>query len=338
MVTLSETVVALPVRGGSAHWDYGTSVIPVPGTSGVLLSPPSAASRAPFAVVDLDAGDVAVGSGMPGYLRDAHFPPADSDDPRWWLLGLHGVGRLAPGGRTVEDVVRTGIGRYPRRLVPLDGSRMGIGTPLSPNIIVVPGGERTIRLRAPRAAVSVPLGDGRVRIFAPETGKALDVDTTLMKTVRRHEIPVGRGARIIDDVLVYLSGEAVPLRVLSSDETPTPGVPVVVGSGADVGAVVGGTVVARRLVGIGVTTLEPAAEIPPLGVGPDAVEVLGRDADGNLAISDGRGFGLVSPASTVLAHHQEPRGIVGAGMLPGRNVVALASRREPLGSLVVVRW
>lgn len=296
---LAVELVTLPVRGAAAHWDYGTAVVGVPGTSQVLLTPPSAASSAPWALVDLATYDVTTGTGMPGPLRGAVFRETGA----WWVAGLYGAGRLFPGSDRVTDVVREGLVRYPNRLVAL-GEHVVLGSDLTPNVSVLTT-DPVARMRLARADASVPIDDGRVRVLAPRAGKAYDVDPAARRTVRRHDLVPGRGGRLVGTTFAYVAGPA------------------------------GGPWRVRR---VEATTLAelPGADLP---LDDSAVEVLGTDGQGRVVVSRRDGFMLLDPASgEEVAQHGEPRPIRGAGMVPGLDAVALASGREPLGTVVVVRW
>lgn len=341
MPALVRSTIQLPVRGAAAHWSYGTAVIGRPGTSEVLLTTPSAASRAPWARLNLVSGELFPGSGMPGPLRSVYFP-GPGEDPRWWVLGLHGLGRVHPADpSTVHDVVRTGIGRYPNRLFSVGDAHLAVGTDLSGNVVLVSKAspEPVARLRLPKASTSLATADGLLRVFAPREGRAYDVDLATLKVARRHQIPRGKGDRLIDATLFYLAGDATPIRVLTPDAVPQPGVPVVLGDGA--GATVGTTVVARALVGINVHTLERVTigltgNVP---VPANAVELLGVDRQARLVVSTQEGFLLIDVESgSVLAEHVEPGGLVGAGMAESTNTVALATLGGPLGTLALVSW
>jgi hypothetical protein len=338
--TLVRTTVQLPVKGAAAHWSYGTAVLARPGTTEVLLTLPSAAARTPWARLDVADRAVHVGTSMPGPLRAAYFPETEAD-PRWWVLGLHGVVRVDPDDpATVHDVVRQGIGRYPRRMFGLGRSHLAVGTDLSGNVVLLSkeSGRPVGRLRLPWAGTSVVVDDALVRVFAPRQGTAYDVDPVRLKVVRRHRIPAGKGERLVGDVLHYLAGDVTEVPIVSASTPPTPGVPVVIGDG--VGGTAGTTLVARELLGVDVRTLEvsgPGGHA--LAVVPTAVEVLGIDAQGCLAVGTPDGFALVDPGSgALLAEHVEPRGIVGAGMVPGRNAVVLATSSAPLGTVALLTW
>lgn len=341
MPELVRTTIQVPVRGGAAHWSYGTAIVGRPGTTEVLLTLPSAASRTPWARLDLASGELGSGSGMPGPLRCVYFPEA-GEDPRWWVLGLHGVGRVNPEDPSaVHDVVRTGIGRYPNRLFSLGAAHLAVGTDLSGNVVLLSKASAAPvgRLRLPKGSTSRTEADGLIRVFAPREGRVYDVDPVRLKVVRRHTIPCGKGERLIGETLFYLAGEITPIRVLADGEAPQPGVPVVLGHGA--GTTVGTTVVARELVGVNVHTLQ-LTSIGPHGSVPvpaDAVEVLGVDREARLVVSTRDGFVLVDAGSgAMLAEHVEPGGLVGAGMAQGGNTVALATASDPLGTLALVSW
>jgi hypothetical protein len=341
MPELARKTIQVPVKGGAAHWSDGTAIVGRPGTTEVLLTLPSAASRTPWARLDLAGDALEPGSGMPGPLRAAYFPDR-GDDPRWWVLGLYGVGRVDPDDPTaVRDVVRTGIGRYPSRMFSLGDDHVAIGTDLSGNVVVLSrtSGKPVGRLRLPKGRTSWVATDGLVRVFAPREGKVYDVDPTRMKVVRRHGIPCGKGERLAGKTMFYLSGEVTPIRVLAEGETPQAGVPVVLGEG--VGSAVGTTVRARALIGLDVDTLELVATGSPDGVPVplNAVEVLGTDHDGRLVVSTQDGFLLVDAGTgAILAEHIEPGGLVGAGMADGHSTVALATMSDLLGTLALVSW
>lgn len=342
MPALARTTVQIPVRGGAAHWSYGTAIVGRPGTTEVLFTLPSAASRTPWARLDLASGELGSGTGMPGPLRCVHFPET-GEDPRWWVLGLHGVGRVHPEDPSaVHDVVRAGIGRYPNRLFSLGAAHLAVGTDLSGNVVLLSKATAAPvgRLRLPKGGTSLTQAEGVVRVFAPREGKVYDVDPVRLKVARRHKIPAGKGERLVGETLFYLAGEITPIRVLAPGEAPQPGVPVVLGHGA--GTTVGATVVARALVSLDVHTLQPTSIGPhgSVSMPANAVEVLGVDREARLVVSTRDGFILVDTESgAVLAEHVEPGGLVGAGMAQGSNTVALAiATGEPLGTLALVSW
>lgn len=337
---LVRRTVQAPVRGGAAHWSDGTAIVGRPGTTEVFFTLPSAASRTPWARLDIDGDVVVAGSGMPGPLRAVAFPDA-GEDGWWWVLGLHGIGRVDPEDpAAVRDVVRSGIGRYPRHLFGLGPGHLAIGTDLSGNVVLLSksSAEPEGRLRLPKASTSRAAADGLVRVFAPREGKAYDVDPAGLKVARRHTIPSGKGERLVGDTLYYLAGEVRPIRVLGPGSAAEPGVPVVLGDGA--GSTVGSAVVAHELIGLDFDTLDP------VGIGPrrvpvpaNAVEVLGADCAGRLVVSTKAGFILVDAGSgAVLAEHVEPGGLAGAGMSQGHNTVVLATMSDPLGTLALVSW
>lgn len=342
MPVLARTTVQVPVRGGAAHWSYGTAIVGRPGTTEVLFTLPSAASRTPWARLDLASGELGSGSGMPGPLRCVHFPEV-GEDPRWWVLGLHGVGRVDPEDPSaVHDVVRTGVGRYPNRLFSLGATHLAVGTDLSSNVVLLSKASAAPvgRLRLPKGSTSLTQAEELMRVFAPREGKVYDVDPVRLKVARRHTIPCGKGERLVGETLFYLAGEITPIRVLAPGEAPQPGVPVVLGQGA--GTTVGATVVPRELVSVNVHTLQltgigPHGSVP---VPANAVEVLGVDREERVVVSTRDGFILVdSRSGAVLAQHVEPGGLVGAGMAHGSNTVVLATATsKPPGTLALVSW
>ena len=304
MPSLTRSTLQVPVRGSAAHWDYGTAIVQVPGTSEVLLTPPSAASRSPWLRLDVATGELVAGSGMPGPMRDV-LVPRTGRNRRWWVLGTYGVGRVDPSDPTVRDVLRTGIGKYPNRLVDL-GDHLAIASDLSTMVVLVPveGGPPVGRLRLPRPGRAVDLGDGLVRVFSPRSGAAYDVDTARLKVVGKHDIPAGKGDRVAGGSVVYLVGERGRPRTLTS-----------------------------------LDPVDLTARTVGRFAGTEAVEVLGAGQDGSLVVTTMTGFSVLDAASgAVLATHEEARGLVGAGMVTGTSTVVLATREQPVGTLALVSW
>ena len=119
--------VQLPFSAGPGAWGYGVAVKGMPGTTSVLFTLPGGA-RTPWCIADLTTGRLARGTSLPGPLRDAHFPTAAADDPRPWVLGTYGLGRVRFGPRpTVTDVVRKGLGKDPTSLIDLGSRLLGVG-------------------------------------------------------------------------------------------------------------------------------------------------------------------------------------------------------------------
>jgi hypothetical protein len=193
------------------------------------------------------------------------------------------VGRIAWSPKpVVEDVLRSGVGRYPRHLVQVTTDLVGVGTDLSGSLVLLSSaiGRPVGRLRAPQTSHACSFDPETTRLLAPGAGTAYDVRLGDRLVGRRQPIPTGKGGRLIGGDLVYLAGEVRPIRILGAVETAEPGVPVVVGSGSAVGSVVGAAVVPRSLTRLDVATLETIS-VPAPELGPDAVEVVGADATGS---------------------------------------------------------
>ncbi|MBR7743987.1 hypothetical protein KC207_11870 [Phycicoccus sp. BSK3Z-2] len=324
MPTRHRTVdlVHLPVRSTATDWVYGSAVVPVPGTAAVAVSPPTGASRAPWCLVDVDTGEVRTGTGLPGMLRDLHVPPAGAADPRWWVLGEHGVGRVDQEDPrlAVTDVRRRGVVPVPAQaLVPLGPDLVGVRGGAAGTTVVLDArsGEPGGRLRTAGIGAAFPLADGRVRLFEPSRGRAVDVDLPTLRTVRRHALPLGKHPVLAPGTLTYVGLAEVPSSSLG-------------GIGEDPVAVPDAVV---RLDPLTLRTLDG----PRVPVARDVVEVLGTDSTGRLVVSGRTGLDLADPSTGRVErlHTERPWS---AAVLPGRDVAVLTTDRSPLGTLAVVRW
>jgi hypothetical protein len=326
MIGIGSREVALPAKAVPGGWGYGTAVAALPGTRSVVLALPSAGSRSPWCVVDLDFGHVTKGTSMPGSLRDLVAAQAESGDRRPWALGMFGLGRLDLGDRpTVSDVVRKGIGTYPSTLVDYAPGVLAVGHPHRDSVVLVSTADGSVlkRLRA-SGSPAYRLEEGVLRMVSFHHGRAYDVDTTRHRVVRRQEVPSGKGARLVGDAVFALVGERRPLQVFTA-------------TGAeDVSFPGGWAVSATELVALDAMTLavRHRATAPD-----DAVEVLGGDAAGRLVVSRHDGLSILAPPTYAeVGRFDAGRRIAGAGMVPGANLAAVVPNdsREP--ALLALRW
>jgi hypothetical protein len=328
MIEITSRDVALPAKGVRGGWSYGTSVVALPGTRSVVLSLPSAGSRSPWCAVDLDFGHVTKGTGMPGPFRQLVVPPDGTGDPRRpWVLGSYGVGRLELDADrpTVSGIVRKGIGTYPNRMEHYGQGVLAVGHPHRDSVVLFSTTEGVVlkRLRA-SGSPAYPLPEGLLRMVSFHHGRAYDVDTTAHRVVRRHELPSGKGARLVGDELLALVGQRRPLQVFTtagSEEVSFPG---------------GWSVSATELVSYHAETLElrHRAALPE-----DVVEVLGQDAVGRLVVGRRTGISiLVPPTYAEVGRFDTERMIVGAGIVPGGNLAAVVPNDPSEPTLVALRW
>lgn len=328
MIEIDSKRVVLPAKGIPGGWSYGTAVAALPGTRSVVLSLPSAGSRSPWCAVDLDFGHVTKGTGMPGPFRQLVVPPDETGDPRRpWVLGSHGVGRLEIDADrpTVSGVVRKGIGTYPNRMEHYRPGLLAVGHPHRDSVVLLSTTDGVVvkRLRA-SGSPAYGLPDGLLRMVSFHHGRAYDVDTAAHRVVRRHELPSGKGARLVGEELVALVGERRPFQVSTAagpEEVAFPG---------------GWAVAATELVSYDAETLavRHRAALPE-----ETVEVLGRDAAGRIVVGHRRGISiLVPPTYAEVGRFDTDRVIVGAGMVPGTNLAAVVPNdpREPV--LEMLRW
>lgn len=327
MIEISNRRVDLPAKAVNGGWSWGTAVVAVPGSRSVVLALPSAGSRSPWCLVDLDFGQVAKGTGMPGPLRQLLVPGEPAADDRPWVLGIYGLGRLelAAARPTVSDVVRKGIGTYPATLVDYAPGVLAVGHPHRDSVILVSTVEGAVvkRLRA-SGGTAYRLADGLLRMVSFHHGRAYDVDTARHRVVRRHEVPAGKGARLVDDALVALVGQRKRFEVV------TPGGP------AEVTFPGGWSISAAEIMALDPATLavRHRAAAPE-----DAVEVLGQDAAGRLVVSRGHGLSILAPPTYAeVGRFDSERPLAGAGMVPGRDLAAIVPNdpREP--ALLALRW
>lgn len=327
MIEIGSKCVLLPAKAVRGGWSYGTAVAALPGTRSVVLSLPSAGSRSPWCAVDLDFGRVTRGTGMPGPLRQLVVPEVSSGDRRPWVLAIHGLGRLEldTDRPTVSEVIRKGVGTYPATLVEYAAGVLAVGHPHRDSVVLVSTSDGTVlkRLRA-SGSPAYRLPDGLLRMVSFHHGRAYDVDTAAHRVVRRHELPSGKGARLVGEELVALVGERRPFQVSTAagpEEVAFPG---------------GWAVAATELVSYDVETLavRHRAALPE-----ETVEVLGRDAAGRIVVGHRRGISiLVPPTYAEVGRFDTDRVIVGAGMVPGTNLAAVVPNdpREPV--LEMLRW
>lgn len=327
MIEFSTRRVALPTKPGPGSRGYGTAVAALPGTRSVVLALPSAGSRSPWCVVDLDFGQVTKGTGMPGPLREL-VVPEEPGDGRPWVLAIHGLGRLEVDGDrpTVSEVVRTGIGTYPATLTDYASGVLAVGHPHRDWVVLVSTADGSVlkRLRA-SGSPAYRLPEGLLRMVSFHHGRAYDVDTDRHRVVRRHQVPHGKGARLVDGgTVVALAGEPYPYQVVTPDgidEVSFPG---------------GWQVSAAHVLAIDAHTLEVRHRA---GAPDDAVDVLGQDAAGRLVVGRHGGLSILAPPTYAEVGRFDVDGqLAGAGMVPGRNLAAVVPNRSGDPALLALRW
>jgi len=339
----------LPVKPDFDSWGYGTAILPVPGTSRVLLSLPTGGPRTPWCTIDVTTGQTLRGTGMPGYLRSAIFPPSQCDDPRPWVLGAYGLGRLEMDGRAkVTEVVRKSLGSYQTTLIDLGEGLLGVGHWRGKSLLLLSAVDsRAVkRLRVPGPGVSYRLPDGRVRILGLHYGQATDIDVTQRAVVGRVPVPYGTSARHIDNTVIALLGQRHDIRIVDDAADARPG----------------GTVVlrVRPRLATGDQTAEPPTP-PDLGwdVEPteiavldaddltirrsapapaDAAEILGTDPRGHIVATTRHGLILLHPLTLApVGSYHTPRPIDGAALSPGGHTAALLGAHHP-ATITALTW
>jgi hypothetical protein len=333
----------LPVRDSTTDWGYGTTLVAVRDTTSVLLSLPAGGPRTAWCIVDLAAGRIIRGTGMPGHLRAAVFPPSHAADPRPWVLGTFGLGRLQLEPRpAVTDVVRKGLGAYHSRLIGLGPELLGVGHHRGQSLALLRtlDGGLVKRVRVAGPGVGYPLSGGRVRILGLHYGQASDLDTTTGKVVARHSVPYGTDAIHIDETVIVVIGERRAIRVVTDvRDAPREGT-VVVSAGpqhdTDSGVDLGWDVLPRRIAVIGATALDVRREAPaPRGT----VQVLGLDRCGRIVISTHSGLTLLDQRTlTPIADYRATRQIIGAVLCPRANTAALLGAEDDPYVLSAVHW
>jgi hypothetical protein len=306
----------LPITTTAINWAYGTSLVPVPGTTSVLLSLPSG-NRPPVCVADLATGQMSRGSGMPGHLRAVVFPTLDGADDRPWILGTHGLGRLQYGPKpTITGVIRKGIGSYPSTLLHLGPDLLGVGHQRGRSLLLVSAsnGAALTRLKVPGPTIAYPLADQHIRVLGPHHAQATDIDPTTRKVVARHPMPYGKHVHHTGGAVVALLGERADHNVADDVWDVLP----------------------QQVAILDAQTLQIRQEAP---APPDAVEVLGYDQDGNLAITNHHGLILLDPTTlTTTATYQLDRQIRGAVMCPSRNLAALLGGDNKEDAIHTISW
>lgn len=332
----------LPVQAGPGGWGYGTAIIGLPGTTSVLFTLPGGA-RTPWCTADLATGRILRGTGMPGPLRAALFPPAEADDPRPWVLGAYGVGRLQFEPRpTVTDVVRKGLGKWQTDLVDLGAGLLGVGHRLARSMALVNAldGRFVKRIRAAGGGIGYGLPDGRVRILGLHHAEACDFDAASVKVASRHAVPYGTDAVLADDAVVALVGERRDIeRVYDVRDLPDEGTAVLSTSplaADDVAVDLGWDVLPRRVVVFGAVDLKVRREAP---TPPGAVQILGRDSDGRVVLGTRTGLVILDQQTlSTIAEYRTMRPIDGAGLCAATNAAALIGSDEDPSVLTIVRW
>ena len=308
--------IPLPVRAGASDWGYGAALIAVPGTSSVLVSLPPGGPRTPWCLADLDTGRIVRGTCMPGHLRDAVFPPAGDPDPRPWVLGTFGLGRLQLEPRpTVVGIVRKGLGTYKHRVADLGGGLLGVGQDDGRSLILVRASDGVLvkRLSLAGPTLAYPLPGGRARVLSLYHAEVSDVDLTSTTVIARRPLPAGAGAG------AALLGDSV-VAVLDPDRTEPAGgdVPpqrIVVWDAADL-------------------TVRRMAHAPER-----AYDVLGADHAGRIAVSVRHGFELLDPVTLAsVGGYRAGHGIHGAAVSPGGRTAALLGADGDPFALTVLRW
>jgi hypothetical protein len=337
-----------PVVGDFVNWGYGPALVAVPDSTRVLLSLPGG-SRNPWCTVDLATGQIVRGTKMPGNLRAAFFPPSESSDPRPWVLCAYGLGRLQLDGRaTVTDVVRKGIGSFQTALLDLGDGLLGVGHRRGKTLLLLSAADGTAvkRIRVPGPDLSYRLPDGRVRVLGMHHAQVTDIDLNSRTVVGRHSIPYGAGARRIDNALIALIGQRQDIRVVDDSADARPGGTLVLRlrqpehwpdraaaprPEPDLGWDIEREEVA--IIDAVDLTIRRTAPVPP-----SAVEVLGVDHDGRIAVATQDGLTLLDPDTLkAVASHQTPHGILGAVLCPTRNAAALLGGHDP-AALTVLNW
>lgn len=339
-ITIDVQQVQLPCPP-AALWGYGVAVKGIPGTTSVLFTLPGGA-RTPWCIVDLATGQLTRGTSMPGPLRDALFPSAAADDPRPWVLGMYGLGRLRLEPRpTVTDVIRKGLGKYQTSLIDLGPGLIGVGHRRGETLTIVTtiDGGISKRLRVGGPLIGYPLPDGRVRILGLHHARACDLDIAAGKVRARHALPYGCDALLADDVIVALFGERQDIKmVYRTEDLPAEGTSVLGVGGPPAGGTerfFGWDVLPRRIAVIGADDLVVRQEETALGTR----QILGTDRESRIVVSTLTGLVLRDPVTlSPVAEHHTPQRLSGAGMCSGTNAAALLGGEQDQSILTILRW
>jgi hypothetical protein len=342
LVGIAAQHVQLPFSPSPGTWGYGVAVKGVPGTTSVLFTLPGGA-RTPWCTADLTTGRLIRGTSLPGPLRDVHFPSMAEDDPRPWVLGCYGLGRLRFEPRpTVTDVIRKGLGKDQTSLIDLGPGLLGVGHRRLQTLTMVDTVDGGIvkRVRVGGPLIGYPLSDGRVRIFGLHHAQACDLDVPARKVVARHALPYGSDALLADDAVLAVLGERRDIKmVYRVEDLPDEG-PGVLGVGmppnGESDKIFGWHVAPRRIAVIGADDLAVRRESP---APPQTRQILGTDRDGRIVVSTATGVVLLDPVTlSPLAEHSTPRQNSGAGMCSGTNAAAVLGGEEDESILTILRW
>lgn len=341
MITFHEDELPLPVKPESVGSGYGSSLVTVPGTDAILASLPSGGSRSPWCLADLSSGEVRRGTSLPGDLRAAVFPSPAAVDQRPWALATFGLCRLElePKLKVVE-VVSKGIGKYQSKLIDLDDDLLGVAHHLGKTLVLVSKADGAVvkRVRVPGPDIAYPIGDGVVRILGHASGDVCDFSVAGRRIATRRKIPNARGFVRSNDKVITLTGGVQLARIADAETERRPGEPVIMSAGAE--PVELGELTWLEVNGITVLdarTLQIQRSAP---LRADAVEVLGVDSAGRIAVSTQSGFLLLHPDTFAqVGTYELDVPIAGATFLPGRDAVALIDEEWGVGSkLRTIRW
>ena len=334
--------VQLPFAPEPGAWGYGAAVKAIPGTTSVLFTLPGGA-RTPWCTADLTTGQLTRGTSLPGPLRDAHFPSMAEEDPRPWVLGMYGLGRVRFAPKPmVTDVIRKGLGKYQTCLIDLGSGLLGVGHRRNQTMTIVNtiDGGIVKRLRVGGPLIGYPLPEGRVRIIGLHHAQACDLDITAGKVVARHVLPYGSDALLVDDGVLAVLGERQDIkRVYQVQDLPSQG-PGVLSVGpppnGDSDENLGWTVIPSRIGVIGAHDLAVRRES---AAPPQTRQILGTDRDGHVVLGTQTGVVLLDPVTlSPIAEHHTPRRISGAGMCSGTNAAAVLGGEEDVSILTILHW
>jgi hypothetical protein len=265
-------VVEAPPLRAKAAGGYGSAVLARPRTRQVVFTRHLGAPRIRWLTFDLETAEFQEGTGFPGDLRDGAF-----DDDGAWLLGTHGLARVAFDPPRVLEIVRERLGAYQHRLLRLTPTLLGVSAYDGKTLALVDTARREVvkRLRMPAPDLAL---EGQMPVlcaFGARVARTLNPVT--LRLGEATALPQATSPLAVGERIVVLTGELAPFgRVVSAfSEEPA-----------------GYRIAPERFVAVAREDLRPIAE------GGDArglIALIGVDAEGRLVATAEWGISVVDP-------------------------------------------
>jgi hypothetical protein len=207
-----EVIEAPPLRA-KATGGYGSALLARPATTEVVFSRHIGAPRVRWMTFDVLTGTFQEGTGFPGDLRDGVFDRGGA-----WLLGTHGLCRVAFDPPRVIEVIRSGLGSYQIWLHRVTPTLVAAAASGGKTAALFDLGQKAIvkRVRMPAPDLSLP-GE-RPRLCAFHAGEARELDLETLRLGRPISLPNATSPMQIDGTIVAFVGPFAPFgSVISTD-------------------------------------------------------------------------------------------------------------------------